>query len=105
MKAMLEAILGASTPEMITQSMQKAARMFAQRDNAGNSTLMAAVRHSGERGGDSAVAEAASFDCCKVVLAHESGVETIDSQNNDGDTALMLAQQNGHAAVCALLEA
>jgi ankyrin repeat protein len=103
MKAMLESILGASSPEQITQSMQKAARMFSQKDSAGNTCLMAAVRHSGTRGGDPAEAEAAALDCCKVVMQHESGLETIDMVNNDGDTALIGAVRENRVKVCEYL--
>jgi ankyrin repeat protein len=103
MKAMLESILGASTPDKLTQSMQKAALMFSQQDNAGNTCLMAAVRHSGVRGGDPAEAEAAAMDCCKVVMSQESGLETIDMVNNEGDTALIGAVRENRARVCEYL--
>ena len=103
MKAMLESILSGANPDQISQSMQKAARMFSQQDGAGNTCLMAAVRHSGTRGGDPEEAEGAALDCCKVVMAHESGNETIDFQNNDGDTALVGAVRENRIKVCEYL--
>ena len=103
MKAMLEAILSGADPEQISQSMQKAARMFSSQDGHGNTCLMAAVRHSGTRGGDPEEAESAALDCCKVVMAHESGEETIDIQNNDGDTALVGAVRENRIKVCEYL--
>lgn len=103
MKAMLESVLGANTPEEIAKSNQKAARMFSLQDNSGNTPLIAAARHSGARGGDPAEAEGASLDCCKVVCSHDGGRETIDMQNHDGDTALIGAVRADRATVVAYL--
>ena len=103
MKAMLESVLTANSPEEITKSNQKAARMFSLQDNSGNTPLIAAARHSGARGGDPSEAESASLDCCKVVCSYEGGRETIDMQNHDGDTALIGAVRADRATVVAFL--
>ena len=105
MKAMLESILSADqeNPAQVAQALSKAALMFSQQDNAGNTCLMAAARHSGVRGGDPAEAEADAMDCCKVVMQHESGVATIDMVNNEGDTALIGAVRENRAKVCEYL--
>ena len=103
MKAMLESVLSANTPEEVTKSNQKAARMFSLQDNSGNTPLIAAARHSGARGGDPSEAESASLDCCKVVCSYEGGRETIDMQNHDGDTALIGAVRADRATVVAFL--
>ena len=103
MKPMLESILGAGSADDMSQPMQKAALMFSQQDNMGNTCLMAAVRHSGVRGGDPAEAEAAALDCCKVVLQHETGLDTINMVNNEGDTALIGAVRENRPKVCEYL--
>lgn len=115
LKALLEEVVTAMSAEQADANIQRANRLLSARDKKGNTALMWAVGAAGSasaasasnsaaEGGDDPAARAK--ECCRIILdgqAKEGGLETIDNQNVDGDTALIWAAAGGHAEIATYL--
>lgn len=110
LKALLEEAVSAMTPEEVEVKIKRACALLATPDKKGHTALMWAVSAasavaSGSADGGEPPAVRAK-ECCRIILdgqAKDGGLETIDSQNVDGDTALIWAAAGGHTEITTYL--
>lgn len=109
LKALLEGAVLADTPEEADAKVKRVNRLLATPDKKGNTALMWAVSaassaSAGAEGAEDPVARANA--CCRIILdgqAKQGGLETIDNQNADGDTALIWAAAGGYTEIASYL--
>ena len=114
LKALLEVVVTAMTPEELEANIQIANQLLGIRDKKQNTALMWAVSAASSASSSNADAGAEpgadarsrARECCRIILdgqAKEGGLATLNSQNVDGDTALIWAAASGQTEIAAYL--
>lgn len=103
LKALLEVVVTAMTPEELEVNILRANKLLGITDKKQCSVLMWAVRAaSAPSSGDGDDPKARAKECCRIILdgqAKQGGLDTLDSQNADGDTALIWAASAGQTDI------
>jgi|EP01043_Picozoa_sp_COSAG02_P067250 ankyrin repeat protein len=108
LKVLLEKVVsGGMTAEEADANIKRANSLLSTPDRKGNTALMWAVNAaSGSTADGGELPAVQAKECCRIILdgqAKEGGLATIDSQNADGDTALIWAAAGGFAEIATYL--